>query len=70
MALIKCPECGKEISDRSEGCPNCGYPTPQFIELELKISTKSYKVRKNSWFFYISINQYEHPDIRPCLKNQ
>lgn len=26
MALIKCPECGKEISDRAEKCPNCGCP--------------------------------------------
>lgn len=26
MALIKCPECGKEISDRSSACVNCGYP--------------------------------------------
>lgn len=26
MALIKCPECGKEISDKAEACPNCGYP--------------------------------------------
>lgn len=26
MALIKCPECGKEISDRAGACPNCGCP--------------------------------------------
>ena len=26
MALIKCPECGKEISDQSSACVNCGYP--------------------------------------------
>lgn len=26
MALIKCPECGKEISDKSSACVNCGYP--------------------------------------------
>ena len=26
MALIRCPECGKEISDKAEACPNCGYP--------------------------------------------
>lgn len=26
MALIKCPECGKEISDKANSCPNCGYP--------------------------------------------
>lgn len=26
MALIKCPECGKQISDRAASCPNCGCP--------------------------------------------
>mgnify|MGYP002678385284 CR=1 FL=1 len=26
MALIKCPECGKEVSDKAEKCLNCGYP--------------------------------------------
>ena len=26
MALIKCPECGKEISSSASQCPNCGCP--------------------------------------------
>lgn len=26
MALIKCVECGKEISDRAKVCPHCGCP--------------------------------------------
>ena len=26
MALIKCIECGKEISDKASTCPNCGCP--------------------------------------------
>ena len=26
MALIKCPECGKEINDTSAFCVNCGAP--------------------------------------------
>jgi len=26
MSLIKCEECGKDISDKAESCPNCGYP--------------------------------------------
>lgn len=26
MALIKCPECGKEISNKASSCPGCGYP--------------------------------------------
>jgi len=25
MALVQCPECGKEISDQAISCPNCGY---------------------------------------------
>lgn len=31
MALIKCPECGKEVSDRAKACPSCAYPIPQTI---------------------------------------
>lgn len=26
MALIKCPECGGTISDKSDKCIHCGYP--------------------------------------------
>lgn len=26
MALITCPECGKQISDLAQSCPNCGFP--------------------------------------------
>ncbi len=29
MALIKCPECGKEISDQAPVCIHCGYPLHQ-----------------------------------------
>lgn len=25
MALIPCPECGKQISDKALACPSCGY---------------------------------------------
>ncbi len=31
MALIKCPECGKEISEKADSCPNCGLPHAYFI---------------------------------------
>lgn len=26
MALIKCPECGKEVSDKAQTCIHCGCP--------------------------------------------
>ena len=29
MALIKCPECNKNISDKAEACPHCGYNLKQ-----------------------------------------
>ena len=29
MALIQCPECGKEISSKSSACVNCGCPITQ-----------------------------------------
>jgi hypothetical protein len=34
MVLIKCPECGKEISDRAASCPSCGCPTNQATTIE------------------------------------
>lgn len=37
MALINCPECGREVSDKAEKCPNCGYNIgKQMIEMEDK----------------------------------
>ena len=26
MALITCPDCGKQLSDQAPACPNCGRP--------------------------------------------
>ena len=36
MALIKCPECGKEFSDKAQACRNCGCPTSEAKNQELK----------------------------------
>ena len=32
--LICCPECGKEISDKAEKCPNCGCPSSEWVGCE------------------------------------
>lgn len=29
MALIRCPECGAEVSDLAVACPRCAYPIRQ-----------------------------------------
>ena len=37
MALIKCPECGREnVSDSAESCPDCGYGIKAYFE-QLKV---------------------------------
>lgn len=38
MALIKCPECGKEISDKATKCPNCGISFINTCLIKMKIS--------------------------------
>lgn len=34
MALIKCSECGRQISDRAEACPGCGAPVSVTVKQE------------------------------------
>ena len=34
MALINCPECGKEMSDTVTNCPHCGYAYKEIKEQE------------------------------------
>ena len=33
MALIKCPECGHEISEYANKCISCGYPMGKIKEI-------------------------------------
>lgn len=40
MALIKCPECGTEVSSEAELCPKCGYP------IKAKMSDKQEQNKK------------------------
>lgn len=49
MALINCPECNKQISDKAVACPNCGYP------LEI-IQRKNHKT--NSSYILILTSAY------------
>ena len=41
--LIKCPECGKEVSDRAASCIHCGYPLQSAPQ---KISTASAPMKR------------------------
>lgn len=48
MALIKCPECENDVSDKAESCPHCGYKIEQKEEIkeipeEIKEVAKEYE---------------------------
>lgn len=32
MAIIKCPECNKDVSDKAANCPSCGSPIDTSIK--------------------------------------
>ena len=40
MALIKCSECGKEISDKAKKCPHCGFKKKKEIKINLDFLKK------------------------------
>lgn len=37
MALITCPECGKQVSTEAGSCPGCGYPVAQRLTAEKRV---------------------------------
>lgn len=51
MALIKCTECGKEISDQANICPNCGYTVNNNVKT---IKIKSNQLKTGSMISIIS----------------
>ena len=42
MALIACPECDKQISDKATTCPSCGCPMARVEETETVRATISF----------------------------
>ena len=37
MALIKCPECNNEVSDKAETCPHCGMKVCDYVNLRTEL---------------------------------
>ncbi|MGC9602979.1 MAG: zinc-ribbon domain-containing protein [Minisyncoccia bacterium] len=53
MALIKCSECGKDVSDKAHSCPNCGHPINPAnnpLKIEPELTSKRWKrVKLIAW---------------------
>lgn len=65
MALIKCPECGKEVSELAVSCPNCGFTINKSNEqtisyigsenIEGDVNKKNVKKRYHLWIAILII---------------
>ncbi len=52
MALIKCKECGKKVSNKAEVCVGCGYP------IKLKKGSSTIEMTKKSLKLQLFISKY------------
>ena len=58
MVLIICPECNKEISNKAESCPHCGYPIEKKLDpIFYTYNGKTYII--SELLYYIKINDNE-----------
>lgn len=40
MALINCPECRTQVSDKAEKCPKCSYPINKAVNTNIVVESK------------------------------
>lgn len=61
MALINCPECGKQVSTAATACPACGFPVAEKVAQEPTMATSAAapapdellaEVRASWWNFF------------------
>ena len=60
MALINCPECNKEISDKANICINCGYPIAELKILKKESLEIIIELRICKWKNGYDPNYYEY----------
>ena len=56
MAIIECPECGKQVSNKSKTCIHCGYPIMQAQREEGKLIIKA---QTQQWDFTVKQLTYD-----------
>lgn len=59
MALIKCPECGREISNRAESCPHCGFPIREELEKQKELEEKAKEEREKEEHRQVTLMKIE-----------
>ncbi len=53
MPLIKCPECGHDISDQAPSCPNCGLPiSTKASASKVDVNVEKFEITSKKWKKY------------------
>lgn len=65
MALIKCPECGKEISDSADVCPNCGFSIKSYIQT-MEAEQSEIKLKQK----FEQLKEFQKAQLQPELKKE
>lgn len=64
MALVKCPECGKEVSSLANACIGCGFPIKEYVEQDTFKKEVDRLTKKIKPIAYT----YPEPRVRVCIK--
>lgn len=71
MALIKCPECGGNVSDKAPACIHCGYPL-QEIDIQNNCQIILVGIRENEFLIVqkiYEITDYSLGKIKGLIKS-
>lgn len=63
MEMVKCPECGSQVSINAEGCPNCGYPV-RAMYAKNKSLFKEYQEKEHDSVELSNSEHVERPESR------
>lgn len=71
MALIKCPECEKNVSEKAFACPECGYPLSQSgddanVRQYVAITFPAFEGFSNGCFVY----DFEGRELARCRRGK
>ncbi len=56
MALVQCPKCGNQVSNRADSCPHCGYllgkMVPARVARRLNLEVEAFSLMVAAGFMY------------------